>query len=102
MVSVDGRSVCKGWHVTFLRAKPIPWVLALLQTETLSLQEPSTFRPASHRLRKISRHCKRRIMLTGTPLQNDLGELRGLLEFLLPDLFGEANEDDLGFGDEVR
>lgn len=26
-------------------------------------------------------------MLTGTPLQNDLGELQNLLAFLLPDLF---------------
>ena len=26
-------------------------------------------------------------MLTGTPLQNDLGELESLLSFLLPDLF---------------
>ena len=31
--------------------------------------------------------CKRRIMLTGTPLQNDLQELQNLLGFLLPDIF---------------
>lgn len=37
--------------------------------------------------RSLAVHCKRRIMLTGTPLQNDLGELENLLSFLLPDLF---------------
>ncbi len=31
--------------------------------------------------------CKQRIMLTGTPLQNDLQELQNLLGFLLPDIF---------------
>ena len=31
--------------------------------------------------------CKQRIMLTGTPLQNDLQELQNLLGFLLPDVF---------------
>lgn len=37
--------------------------------------------------RRLAVHCRRRIMLTGTPLQNDLGELENLLSFLLPDLF---------------
>lgn len=31
--------------------------------------------------------CRRRLMLTGTPLQNDLDELQNLLSFLLPDVF---------------
>jgi len=31
-------------------------------------------------------------MLTGTPLQNDLGELAGLLQFLLPDIFTSYEE----------
>jgi SWI/SNF-related matrix-associated actin-dependent regulator 1 of chromatin subfamily A len=42
--------------------------------------------------------CKRRIMLTGTPLQNDLGELAGLLAFLLPDIITSYEELE----DEVR
>jgi hypothetical protein len=38
-------------------------------------------------------------MLTGTPLQNDLGELHNLLSFLLPQLFKEAEEStEGGFG----
>ena len=32
-------------------------------------------------------------MLTGTPLQNDLGELQNLLQFILPDVFDQQNLD---------
>ena len=39
--------------------------------------------------------CKRRIMLTGTPLQNDLQELQNLLGFLLPDIFKEEDAAQL-------
>lgn len=35
----------------------------------------------------LADRCQRRIMLTGTPLQNDLGELHSLLQFLLPTVF---------------
>jgi len=34
-----------------------------------------------------------RLLLTGTPLQNNLNELMGLLKFLMPDLFWEVEED---------
>lgn len=37
--------------------------------------------------RRVAVLCKQRIMLTGTPLQNDLQELQNLLGFLLPDVF---------------
>lgn len=32
-------------------------------------------------------------MLTGTPLQNDLGELQNLLQFILPDVFDKGEVD---------
>ena len=35
---------------------------------------------------------KRRLLLTGTPLQNDIGELWSLLNFLMPQLF--RSKDD--------
>jgi len=34
-----------------------------------------------------------RLLLTGTPLQNNLNELMGLLKFLMPELFWEVEED---------
>jgi SWI/SNF-related matrix-associated actin-dependent regulator of chromatin subfamily A member 5 len=40
---------------------------------------------------------KARLLLTGTPLQNNLHELWALLNFLLPDLFSSAEEFDAVF-----
>jgi len=40
---------------------------------------------------------KRRILLTGTPLQNNLPELWSLLNFLLPDIFNSAETFDEWF-----
>jgi SNF2 family DNA or RNA helicase len=37
-------------------------------------------------------HSKNRLLLTGTPLQNDIGELWSLLNFLMPQLF--SSKDD--------
>ncbi|GBG76516.1 hypothetical protein CBR_g22264 [Chara braunii] len=45
----------------------------------------------TRRLRMIAATAKRRLMLTGTPLQNDLQELWALLEFLLPDVFKDVD-----------
>ena len=38
-----------------------------------------------------------RLLLTGTPLQNNLHELWALLNFLLPDIFGDADDFDNWF-----
>lgn len=42
---------------------------------------------------RVAQQCQRRIMLTGTPLQNDLGELQNLLQFILPDVFDKDEVD---------
>jgi ATP-dependent helicase STH1/SNF2 len=42
----------------------------------------------------MSRH---RVLLTGTPLQNDLGELWSLLNFLLPNIFNSADNFEQWF-----
>ncbi|WIA09411.1 hypothetical protein OEZ85_008816 [Tetradesmus obliquus] len=55
----------------------------------------------SRRLRKLAAGCRGRVMLTGTPLQNDLGELHNLLSFLLPTLFKEADESAEGGFEEL-
>lgn len=45
----------------------------------------------SQKLLKVVKNCRCRIMLTGTPLQNDLRELQNLLVFLVPQIFqGDA------------
>lgn len=46
----------------------------------------------SRRLYTLADRCQRRIMLTGTPLQNDLQELHNLLRFLLPSVFRDEPE----------
>ena len=52
----------------------------------------------TQRLRSLASRCRRRIMLTGTPLQNDLAELQNLLSFLLPRLFTDDVAGRLGDG----
>jgi SWI/SNF-related matrix-associated actin-dependent regulator of chromatin subfamily A member 5 len=44
---------------------------------------------------------KNRILLTGTPLQNNLPELWALLNFLLPDVFASAEQFDEWFNLDV-
>jgi SNF2 family DNA or RNA helicase len=41
----------------------------------------------ARRLRRVAQSARGRVMLTGTPLQNDLIELNNLLTFLLPNVF---------------
>lgn len=42
-----------------------------------------------------------RLLLTGTPLQNNLHELWALLNFLLPNIFGSSEEFDEWFRDDA-
>lgn len=55
------------------------------------------------RLRRVANTSRRRIMMTGTPLQNDLIELQNLMHFLLPRVFaaqGFENFANMLQGDE--
>jgi hypothetical protein len=46
----------------------------------------------------VARVCsKNRLLVTGTPLQNNMHELWALLNFLLPDVFGSAADFDSWF-----
>jgi len=46
-------------------------------------------------------HTQHRLLLTGTPLQNNLHELWALLNFLLPDIFGSSEQFDEWFDLEI-
>ncbi len=45
-------------------------------------------------------YSKSRLLITGTPLQNNLHELWALLNFLLPDVFGDSEVFDQWFANE--
>lgn len=46
-------------------------------------------------------NTEHRLLLTGTPLQNNLHELWALLNFLLPDVFSSSEEFDEWFNLDV-
>lgn len=46
-------------------------------------------------------YSKNRLLITGTPLQNNLHELWALLNFLLPDVFGDSNVFDEWFNSQA-
>jgi len=76
----DDRKFLKKWD----------WSCVLMDEAHL-LKDRSSFR--SKRLREIAHKAKQRLMLTGTPLQNDLQELWSLLEFMMPDVFNTYGVD---------
>lgn len=47
-------------------------------------------------------YSKNRLLITGTPLQNNLHELWALLNFLLPDVFGDAEVFDKWFDSQTE
>lgn len=44
--------------------------------------------------------CRNRLLITGTPLQNNLHELWALLNFLLPDVFSSHEDFERWFNEE--
>ncbi|XP_024375892.1 protein CHROMATIN REMODELING 19 [Physcomitrium patens] len=63
----------------------------VLMDEAHLLKDRGSYR--SKRLRDVAQKAKQRVMLTGTPLQNDLQELWSLLEFMMPDIFDTSGVD---------
>ncbi|XP_055336791.1 chromatin-remodeling complex ATPase chain Iswi-like [Paramacrobiotus metropolitanus] len=65
----------------------------------LVIDEAHRIKNENSKLSEIVREikCTNRLLLTGTPLQNNLHELWALLNFLLPDLFASAEDFDAWF-----
>ncbi|KAI3982972.1 hypothetical protein MKX01_010455 [Papaver californicum] len=76
----DDRKVLKRWS----------WSCVLMD-EAHALKDKSSYRWKN--LMGVAQNAKQRLMLTGTPLQNDLHELWSLLEFMMPDLFATGDVD---------
>lgn len=65
-----------------------------IQWEYMVIDEAHRIKNESSLLSKIIRilDTKYRLLVTGTPLQNNLHELWALLNFLLPDVFGDSQQ----------
>uniref|UniRef100_A0A7S2WPA6 Uncharacterized protein n=2 Tax=Rhizochromulina marina TaxID=1034831 RepID=A0A7S2WPA6_9STRA len=78
----------------------IPWKYLMIDEAHRIKNEKSSLSVAVRLMKTQSR-----LLITGTPLQNNLHELWALLNFLLPDVFGSADDFDEWFsmgGEEAR
>lgn len=64
---------------------------SVLMDEAHLLKDKKSLR-AKH-LKSVAKGAHHRLMLTGTPLQNDLQELWSLLEFMMPETFDTGSSD---------
>lgn len=76
----DDRKILKRWR----------WSCVLMD-EAHALKDKNSYRWKN--LMSVARNANQRLMLTGTPLQNDLHELWSLLEFMMPDIFATEDVD---------
>ncbi|XP_010527850.1 PREDICTED: protein CHROMATIN REMODELING 19-like [Tarenaya hassleriana] len=76
----DDRKILKRWC----------WSCVLMD-EAHALKDKNSYRWKN--LMSVAKNANQRLMLTGTPLQNDLHELWSLLEFMLPDIFSTEDVD---------
>ncbi|GAB2217825.1 hypothetical protein Drorol1_Dr00001037 [Drosera rotundifolia] len=76
----DNRKILKGWK----------WSCVVMD-EAHALKNRNSYRWKN--LMSVARNANQRLMLTGTPLQNDLHELWSLLEFMMPDIFATKDVD---------
>jgi SWI/SNF-related matrix-associated actin-dependent regulator of chromatin subfamily A member 5 len=73
--------------------------LSKINWEYIVIDEAHRIKNEASMLSKIVRVIKsnHRLLITGTPLQNNLHELWALLNFLLPDVFGSSEDFDAWF-----
>jgi SWI/SNF-related matrix-associated actin-dependent regulator of chromatin subfamily A member 5 len=83
----------EGINICIQKLKKIKW-------ECLIIDEAHRIKNENALLSKNVRalESKFRLLVTGTPLQNNLHELWALLNFLLPDLFSSSEDFDQWFG----
>jgi SWI/SNF-related matrix-associated actin-dependent regulator of chromatin subfamily A member 5 len=79
--------------------------LKKLSWQYIVIDEAHRIKNEKSKLSEVMRilDSKNRLLITGTPLQNNLHELWALLNFLLPDVFKSAEKFDMWFkshGDE--
>lgn len=76
----DDRKALKRWQ----------WSSVILD-EAHVMKDKNSYRWKN--LMSIAKNARQRLMLTGTPLQNDLHELWSLLEFMMPNIFATGDLD---------
>ncbi len=79
-------------------------MLLQVQWDLLIVDEGHRLKNAESRLAEILRsyRFKHRVLLTGTPIQNSLGELWSLLNFVLPRVFNSSETFDEWFAAPFR
>lgn len=103
LLSLHGKTRSKHFHTirehdVILTTYPLLWrdieVLAEHEYHLLILDEAQTVKNVSSRAAQAVRklNARHRLCLTGTPVENNLGELWALFDFLLPGLLGDAKE----------
>ena len=78
-------------------ADSFPWASVTIDEGHMIKNCKTTLRKTLNRLR-----CSFRLLLTGTPLQNNLLELWALLNYILPEVFPESRADMFEQGADVE
>mmetsp|Transcript_1980 Transcript_1980/g.9517 ORF Transcript_1980/g.9517 Transcript_1980/m.9517 type:complete len:1025 (+) Transcript_1980:3026-6100(+) len=94
---VNGFDVCVTSYEMVIREKN---ALKKFHWRYLIIDEAHRIKNENSRLSMVMRTfaCNNRLLITGTPLQNNLHELWALLNFLLPEVFGDAGQFEEWFG----
>lgn len=76
--------------------------LKKLSWQYIMIDEAHRIKNENSSLSQIVRmfECRNRLLITGTPLQNNLHELWALLNFLLPDIFSSHEDFERWFNEE--